>query len=113
MKAFFMTFILKFCLGAFDVASDKINGFNFLTGQYGLSVYFIAGVRSDFDNAEYGPNKLFGYLTLAVVWLPGAFRSIQIALDSNWSDLSIWKKIKKSLFLIIMAAAWPMFNVFM
>ena len=109
-KVFFMTFILKYGLGQFDVGTDLLNGSNFLNGQYGLSLYFIAPLRSENPEA-YGKNYIFGILCLAFVWCGGVLRTLQIAWDSNWRDLSLWWRAMKVLFLVCVAVVWPMLTV--
>ena len=111
-KAFVMTFILKFLLGFSDVVLDFIAGINFLAGTYGLSLYFIAGVRSDYAETDYGQHELFGMLTLSVIWIPGILRVALMALDTKWRKHSLCDKLLLALFLTVMAAAWPLFNVF-
>ena len=107
-----MVFILQFCLGLFDVTSDMVNGVNFIDGQYGLSVYFIAGVGSEYAG-EYGPHILNGVLTLAVVYVPGALRTIQMALDTKFGEMSAWERALTVPFLITIAVAWPVLIPFL
>ena len=112
LKMVVMT-IFKFIFSGVDIGTDLVNGINFITGEYGLAVYFIAGVRSDFPNEEYGPQYLFGVLTLSLVWMPGAFRTREMAVDTNWSDLSYWQRLMKGFCLVVIFAAWPLLTVFL
>ena len=112
IKAFLMVFVLQFCLGFLDVSSDMINGNNFAVGRYGTSLYFIAGVRSYYAG-QYGSHLLFSTLTLALVWLPGTFSTIQMAQLTKWSEMTVWESTKKALFLVIVTMAWPALNPMM
>ena len=102
---------LKFFLGGTDIVTDLANGINFITGEYGVATYFLAGVRSDFPAEEFGPQIIFGVLSLSIVWIPGVFGTLQMARETNWSRLSYWWRMNKVLFLLIVAAAWPLLNI--
>ena len=97
---------MQFGMGLFDVSSDMINGKNYADGQYGTSIYFVAGVRTDFDG-QYGPHLIFSALTLALVWLPGTFRTVEMARETEWSNLTAWESTGKALFLLVVTLAWP------
>ena len=112
LKNFFMVFVFKFVLGICDVASDLVTGINYLNGQYGLSLYFIAGVSSDYAG-QYESHPLYASLTLTVVWLPGIFRTVEMALKTNWRQMRAWDRTRKAAFLITMVVAWPAINPFM
>ena len=112
MKVLVMVFILQFCLGLFDVTSDMVNGVNFIDGEYGLSIYFIAGVASEYAG-QYGPHILNGVLTLAVIYVPGAFRTIQMAQDTKFSEMSPWERALTVPFLITITVAWPVLIPFL
>ena len=57
LKTFFLVslgiiikiFILKICLGSFDVISDFVKGFNFFNGEFTLAIYFSSKTRAEFD----------------------------------------------------------------
>ena len=112
LKNFVMVFVLKFLFGLMDVMTDLITGINYLTGQYGLSLYFIAGVRSDYAG-DYGSHPIYASLTLSVVWLPGLFRTLELALKTNWREMSALDRTRKAAFLMVMTLAWPALNPIM
>ena len=41
--------IFKVALGVFDVGSDIVNGYNFISGQFLLGLYFASLTREDYD----------------------------------------------------------------
>ena len=41
--------IFKVALGVFDVGSDIVNGYNFLSGQFLLGLYYASLTREDYD----------------------------------------------------------------
>ena len=112
VKVILTTLVFKFGFGFLDVATDQLSGTNHLNGEYGLSLYFIAGVRSDYKGA-YGPHRLFGFLNFSFIWYYGILRTLQIAWKSNWSDLSMCWRATKVLFLACVAVAWPLLTVFL
>ena len=45
--------VLKICLGSFDVVSDIIKGFNYITGEFALGLYFASKTRAEYEEVRY------------------------------------------------------------
>ena len=44
--------VLKICLGSFDVVSDIIKGFNYITGEFALGLYFASKTRAEYEEVS-------------------------------------------------------------
>ena len=112
LKAVVQVLILKVVLGVLDVGSDVINGFNFLSGQFLLGLYFASQTREEYDLLA-GSTATWGYQTICLPWLPGLFRISFIASEVKWRSL----KYKEVLMSIggysLMLIAWPLFSPLM
>ena len=49
---FFNILVLKICLGSFDVVSDIIKGFNYITGEFALGLYFASKTRAEYEEVR-------------------------------------------------------------
>ena len=67
---FVKIFVFKFLLSLGDVATDCINGHNFLRRYFLLGLYFATETRDQFLTLE-NDSARWGYSTLGLVWFPG------------------------------------------
>ena len=67
---FVKIFVFKFLLSLSDVATDCINGNNFLGRHFLIGLYFASKTRDQFLTHE-NDSVPWGYSTLGLVWLPG------------------------------------------
>ena len=111
MPDFIKVFVLKVALGVFDVVSDIVNGCNFLSGQFLLSLYFASQTREEYDLLT--DSATWGYQTIALPWLPGIFRIGFIAFEEKWSDIKYIKIFKRIFGYTLMLMAWPLFSPLM
>ena len=109
LKAVIQILILKVVLGVFDVGSDVINGYNFLSGQFLLGLYFASQTREEYDLLA-GSTAAWGYQTIC---LPGLFRISFIASEVKWRSLKYKEVLGNIGGYILMLIAWPLFSPLM
>ena len=112
LSAFFKVFVLKVSLGIFDVVSDIVNGYNFLSGQFLLGLYFASQRREEYDLLA-GSTAAWGYQTICLPWLPGLFRISFIASEVKWRSLKFKEVLGNIGGYILMLIAWPLFSPLM
>ena len=113
LKNFVAVFVFKFCLSIFDVASDLLNGISFITGSFGLGMYYLSEVRQDYDEEFYGPQLAWGCQTISLVWLPGLVRTSLIAADQNWRQMTKMEAARMIMKYLFLTLIWPVFTPFM
>ena len=111
LKAIVMVLILKVGLGIFDVGSDIVNGYNFLSGYFKLALYFASLTREEFDTLPDFSDC--GYLILCLPWLPGLLKITFLASDVNWRSLGWTEVLNKIGGFALLSVAWPVFSVLM
>ena len=77
--------LLKPLFLIFDIASDFLNGYEFLNDEYNY--------------------KIFCLITIGILWLPGVFYAILLACCS--SDVSLCKRIWISFLALALASVFP------
>ena len=102
-----MVLMIKVCLGVFDVGSDVINGYNFISGMFKLGLYFASSTRDAFDQLP--DMSAWGQLILAITWLPGLLRITFLACDVPWKTLEWSKKLHRISGFVLHFVAWPLF----
>ena len=107
LKAIVMVLIIKVCLGVFDVGSDIVNGFNFISGMFKLGLYFATTTRDAFDQLP--DMSAWGYPILIIPWLPGLLRITFLACDVPWKTLMWSKKLHRISGFVLHFVAWPLF----
>ena len=112
LKAIVTILIFKVALGIFDVGSDIVNGYNFLSGQFKLVLYFACVTREEYDQLP--DLAKFGYLIICLPWLPGLLKILfLISLDSGWEGLRwsgvVYRIVGNCLFLF----SWPIVQIMM
>ena len=112
LKAVIQILILKVVLGVFDVGSDVFNGYNFLSGQFLLGLYFASQTREEYDLLA-GSTATWGYQTICLPWLPGLFRISFIASEVKWRSLKYKEVLGNIGGYILMLIAWPLFSPLM
>ena len=110
---FVSVFVFKFCLSIFDVGSDLLSGVSFISGSFGLGMYYISEVRQDYDEEFYGPQIAWGCQTISLVWLPGLVRTCMIAADQDWREMTKLEAAKMILKYLLLILVWPVFTPFM
>ena len=113
LKNFVSIFVFKFCLSIFDVGSDLLSGVSFISGSFGLGMYYISEVRQDYDEEFYGPQIAWGCQTISLVWLPGLVRTCMIAADQDWREMTKMEAAKMTLKYMLLIFIWPIFTPFM
>ena len=111
LKAIVMVFMMKVCLGVFDVGSDVINGYNFISGMFKLGLYFASSTRDAFDQLP--DMSAWGHLILCIPWLPGLLRITFLACDVPWKTLKWSKKLHRISGFVLHFVAWPLFSPLM
>ena len=111
VKAIVTVLIIKVCLGVFDVGSDFINGYNFISGMFKLGLYFASSTRDAFDQLP--DMSAWGYLILIIPWLPGLLRITFLACDVPWKTLGRSEKSYRIIGFVLHFAAWPLFTPLM
>ena len=112
LKAVIQILIFKVVLGVFDVGSDIINGYNFLSGQFLLGLYFASQRREEYDLVARS-TAAWGYQTICLPWLPGLFRISFIASEVKWRSLQCKEVLLNIGGYILMLIAWPLFSPLM
>jgi len=107
---FIKVFILKIALGFLDVSTDLINGFNFWNGEFAMGVYFASDTRVLFDKISDG--TVWGTLTLALVWLPGAVRVTDLAMRQSWGEFTVTRATLQLLSYGLLIPVFPVFSLF-
>ena len=82
---FVNVFIFKIVLGSFDVGTDVASGYNLLSGQFALGLYFSSKTRELYNQAP--DHTIWGCLSLALVWLPGLVRISILAASRMWKNM--------------------------
>ena len=111
LKAIVTVLIMKVCLGVFDVGSDFINGYNFISGMFKLGLYFATSTRDAFDQLP--DMSAWGYPILIIPWLPGLLRITFLAYDVPWKTLGRSEKLYRISGFVLHFAAWPLFTPLM
>ena len=105
-----MVLILKVGLGIFDVGSDIVNGYNFLSGYFKLALYFASLTREDYDQLP-DLSKL-GYPIILLPWLPGLLRIVfLVSSDINLGNIK-WKEVfRGTVGYSLLLMTWPFFFI--
>ena len=110
LKAIVMVLILKVGLGIFDVGSDIVNGYNFLSGYFKLALYFASLTREDYDQLP-DLSKL-GYPIILLPWLPGLLRIIfLVSSDINFGNIKWIEVFRGTVGYSLLLMAWPFFFI--
>ena len=111
LKAIVMVLILKVGLGIFDVGSDIVNGYNFLSGYFKLALYFASITREDYDQLP-DLSKL-GYPIILLPWLPGLLRIIfLVSSDMSLGNVKWTEVFRCTLGYSLLLMTWPLFFIF-
>ena len=111
LKVVVTVLIIKVGLGLFDVGSDIVGGYNFVSGGFKLALYFASLTREEFDTLP--DLSDFGYLILCLPWLPGLLKITFLASDVNWRSLRWTEVLYRIGGFALLAVAWPVFSVLM
>ena len=111
LKVVVTVLIIKVGLGLFDVGSDIVGGYNFVSGGFKLALYFASLTREEFDTLP--DLSDFGYLILCLPWLPGLLKITFLASDVNWRSLRWTEVLYRMCGFSLLAVAWPVFSVLM
>ena len=110
LKAIITVFLFKVGFGMFDVGSDIVNGYNILSGQFKLLLYFACVTREEFDQLPDISN--LGYLVIGLPWLPGLLKILFIiSSDTCWEGLSWTGVIYQILGHCLFLFSWPIVYV--
>ena len=110
LKAIVVVLILKVGLGMFDVGSDIVNGYNFLSGSFKLALYFASITREEYDQLP-DLSKL-GYLIILLPWLPGLLRMIfLVSSDMNLGNIKWAEVFCSTLGYSLLLMTWPLFFI--
>ena len=110
LKAIVMVLILKVGLGMFDVGSDIVNGYNFLSGYFKLALYFASITREEYDQLP-DLSKL-GYPIILLPWLPGLLRIIfLVSSDMNLGNIKWTEVFHSTLGYSLLLMTWPFFFI--
>ena len=110
LKAIVMVLILKVGLGMFDVGSDIVNGYNFLSGYFKLALYFASLTREDYDQLP-DLSKL-GYPIILLPWLPGLLRIIfLVSSDINLGNIKWIEVLRGTVGYSSLLMTWPFFFI--
>ena len=110
LKAIVMVLILKVGLGLFDVGSDIVNGYNFLSGYFKLALYFASLTREDYDQLP-DLSKL-GYPIILLPWLPGLLRIIfLVSSDINLGNIKWIEVFRGTVGYSLLLMTWPFFFI--
>ena len=104
-------FIMKFFLGAFDIGSDILSAANFITGQFGLALYFLADLDAPYNEELYGAHLYWGVITLVVIWVPGTFIVVSMGAQQRWRGIGWGQGIKRITGYIFLIITWPVFSL--
>lgn len=105
-----MVLILKVGLGMFDVGSDIVNGYNFLSGYFKLALYFASITREEYDQLP-DLSKL-GYPIILLPWLPGLLRIIfLVSSDMNLGNIKWTEVFRGTLGYSLLLMTWPFFFI--
>ena len=111
LKALVKIIVFKVVLGIFDVGSDIVNGYNFLSGQFMLGLYSASQTREEYDLLT---NPVtWGYQTICLPWFPGFLRIIFCACDTKWKNVKCAEVFKIIGGYFLMFLAWPLFSPLM
>ena len=111
LKAIVMVLILKVGLGIFDVGSDIVNGYNFLSGYFKLALYFASITREDYDQLP-DLSKL-GYPIILLPWLPGLLRIVfLVSSDINLGNIKWTEVFCSTVGYSLLLMMWPLFFIF-
>ena len=110
LKAIVMVLILKVGLGIFDVGSDIVNGYNFLSGYFKLALYFASLTREDYDQLP-DLSKL-GHAIILLPWLPGLLRIVfLVSSDMNLGNIKWTEVFHRTLGYSLLLMTWPFFFI--
>ena len=110
LKAIVMVLILKVGLGMFDVGSDIVNGYNFLSGYFKLALYFASITREEYDQLP-DLSKL-GYPIILLPWLPGLLRIIfLVSSDMSLGNIKWAEVFGGTLGYSLLLMTWPFFFI--
>ena len=110
LKAIVMVLIMKVGLGMFDVGSDIVNGYNFLSGYFKLALYFGSITREEYDQQP-DLSKL-GYPIILLPWLPGLLRIIfLVSSDMNLGNIKWTEIFCGTLGYSLLLMTWPFFFI--
>ena len=110
LKAIITVLLFKVGFGMFDVGSDIVNGYNMLSGQFKLLLYFACITREEFDQLPDLSN--LGYLVIGLPWLPGLLKILFIiSLDTSWEGLGWHGVIYRILGHCLFLFSWPIVYV--
>ena len=110
LKAIVMVLILKVGLGMFDVGSDIVNGYNFLSGYFKLALYFASITREEYDQLP-DLSKL-GYPIILLPWLPGLLRIIfLVSSDMNLGNIKWTEVFRGTLGYSLLLMTWPFYFI--
>ena len=110
LKAIVMVLILKVGLGIFDVGSDIVNGYNFLSGYFKLALYFASLTREDYDQLP-DLSKL-GYPIILLPWLPGLLRIVSlVSSDINLGNIKWTEVFCGTVGYSLLLMTWPLFFI--
>ena len=103
--------LVKICLGIFDIATDFVTGYNSLSGEFSLGLYFASKTREFYEEAPYNP--FWGSITLSLPWLPGLLRIAYLAHKQDWRGVSKVLWVKRIVGYFMTFLVWPVFSVLM
>ena len=110
LKAIVMVLILKVGLGMFDVISDIVNGYNFLSGYFKLALYFASITREEYDQLP--DLSRLGYPIIFLPWLPGLLRIIfLVSSDMNFGNIKWTEVFRGTLGYSLLLMTWPFFFI--
>ena len=110
LKAVVTVLIIKVGLGLFDVGSDIVNGYNFLSGYFKLALYFASLTREDYDQLP-DLSKL-GYPIILLPWLPGLLRIIfLVSSDINLGNIKWIEVFRGTVGYSLLLMTWPFFFI--
>ena len=108
---FVNVFIFKIVLGSFDVGTDVASGYNILSGQFALGLYFSSKTRELYNQAP--DNTIWGCLSLALVWLPGLVRISILAASRTWKNMGAKRILNQLAKYALLFIIWPQFSILM